>query len=136
MASDISQSLRDFVKQRANDRCEYCLIPDVAALHPHEIEQILPRKHSGESISENLAWGCWRCNRHKGTDFGSIDSETGSVTLFFNPRTQIWIEHFSLDGTTIRPLTAEARVTLRIFRLNDAQRIEEQRELTEANLYP
>jgi hypothetical protein len=135
MPSDVSQSLRDFVKERANNRCEYCLMPNINSQREHEIEHILPRKHEGESVSENLAWACWRCNRHKGSDVGTFDSETTAFTFFYNPRTQIWAEHFRLENAMVLPLTAEARVTVRLLRFNDAKRIEERHNLIEANLF-
>ena len=136
MPSDVSQSLRDFVQQRADSRCEYCLMPHLNSQRKHEIEHILPRKHGGVSVRDNLAWACWRCNRHKGSDVGTFDAETTVFTLFFNPRAQIWAEHFRLEEAVIRPLTAEARVTARMLRLNDAARIEERQDLIEAALYP
>lgn len=86
---------------------------------------------------ENLALACPFCNEQKGTDIGTLDFETdGEFARFFNPRTQIWTEHFQIetDGEII-PLTAEARVTARILRFNDEARIEERRELIEAGLY-
>ncbi len=27
---------------------------------------------------------CWRCNRHKGTDLGSFDPQTGEFSFLFN----------------------------------------------------
>ena len=136
MPSDVSQILRDFVRQRADSRCEYCLMPHLTSQRKHEIEHILPRKHGGTSSQENLAWACWRCNRHKGSDVGTFDVETTAFTLFFNPRTQIWAEHFQLEDAVIMPLTAEARVTARMLRMNDAMRLEERQGLIESTLYP
>jgi hypothetical protein len=40
-----------------------------------------------------------------------------------------------LDEATIRPLTPEARVTVRILRLNDAGRVAERKRLLEVGLY-
>jgi HNH endonuclease len=28
--------------------------------------------HGGKTDAENLAYTCWRCNRHKGSDLGSF----------------------------------------------------------------
>jgi HNH endonuclease len=102
-----------------------------------EIEHILAIQHGGRTVAENLALSCFRCNRYKGTNVGSFDSETdGAFAGFFNPRTQIRTEHFHIgDDGEIIPLTPEARVTVRIFKFNDAERIEERRELIEAGLY-
>lgn len=49
---------------------------------------------------------------------------------------QIWGENFQFETNgLIVPLTAEARVTVKILRLNENERIEERRDLIEADLY-
>ena len=68
-----------------------------------------------------------RCNRHKGPNIGSIDPETGALVRFFNPRSDRWSEHFRVAGALIEALTAEGRVTIKILRLNDRERVEERR---------
>ena len=105
MTSDIPGELRSAVAQRADGRCEYCLIREQDAGFPHQIDHIVSRKHGGPSTSENLALACVLCNRYKGTDIASIDSPTGELARLFNPRQDRWIDHFSLDGATIEPLS-------------------------------
>lgn len=129
MAFTIPAALRRRVAERAGHRCEYCLMPEALALHRHEPDHILPRQHGGETTFENLALACLRCNRHKGPNVGSFDPETGELVPLFNPRKQIWEEHFALDEEWIRPLSAEARVTLKILQLNQVDRLEERRSL-------
>jgi hypothetical protein len=125
------------VIERAENRCEYCLFPQAARLIKHHIEHIIALKHGGQTFEENLALACPFCNEQKGTDIGSFDFENNNKFVgFFNPRTQIWAEHFQIeeDGEII-PIIPEARVTARILKFNDAERIEERRELIEAGLY-
>lgn len=124
------------VSQRAGERCEYCLLPEAVSLHKHEPDHIIPRQHGGEGVADNLALACLRCNRHKGPNVGSFDPLTGRLTPFFNPRQQEWAEHFRLEQAEIIPLTPEARVTVRIFRLNDADRVAERQALMNVGLYP
>jgi hypothetical protein len=76
-----------------------------------------------------------RCNRYKGPNVGSFDPLTGILTPFFNPRTQKWSEHFELREAIIQPLTPEGRVTVKILRLNDENRVAERASLIEAGLY-
>jgi hypothetical protein len=133
---DLSAELRLLVMQRACQRCEYCLLPEAVSLHRHEPDHIIPRQHGGESSADNLALACLRCNRHKGPNVGSFDPLTGQLTPFFNPRQQQWEEHFRLEEAEIIPLTPEARVTVRILRLNDADRMAERQALLNAGLYP
>lgn len=134
--SDLSGELRLLVTQRAGWRCEYCLLPEAVSLHRHEPDHIIPRQHGGRSVADNLALACLRCNRHKGPNVGSFDPLTGELTAFFNPRQQRWDEHFRLEMAEIVPLTPEARVTVRILRLNDADRVVERQALQNAGLYP
>ena len=136
MPSKIPQKIRESVEQRAGKFCEYCLLPETDAHYRHQIDHIFPRKHGGETILENLALACWRCNLYKGSDIASRDTETKNLIGFFNPRVDIWTEHFRLlERGEIQPLSAEARVTIKILRINDAERIEERRELMEAGIY-
>lgn len=102
----------------------------------HEPDHIIPNQHGGSSEADNLALACLRCNRRKGPNIGSLDPETGALVSFFNPRTQKWQQHFRLDGAMIQPLTPEGRVTVKILRLNDAQRVEERDRLMGLTLYP
>jgi len=136
MSRYVSIGLRQLVADRAAWRCEYCLIPQ-AAIAKHHIEHILPIKHGGQTTEENLAWACPFCNEQKGSDIGSFDFETdGEFAKFFNPRTQIWTEHFRLlESGEIKSLTAEARVTIKILQINKDDRIEERKELLEAGFY-
>ena len=66
---------------------------------------------------------------------GSLDPQTGLLAPFFNPRTQNWADHFQMEGALIRPLTAEARVTVKILRLNDEVRVMERQKLLDVGLY-
>lgn len=135
MPTDISAELRKLVIERANFRCEYCLLPEKASLHKHEPDHIVPRQHGGKTTEDNLALSCLRCNRHKGPNIGSYDPHTGELTPFFNPRKQSWSEHFRFEGAEVLPLTAVARVTLKILRINDEPRIREREQLQKAGLF-
>lgn len=135
MSLDISAELRDIVTKRANNFCEYCLHPQAFSLHKHEIDHIIPLQHGGETNEKNLALACLRCNRYKGPNIGSYDPQTGNLVPFFNPREQIWSDHFELKGANIHPLTAEARVTEKILRLNESDRIEERQKLIALGVY-
>jgi hypothetical protein len=123
------------VSDRANHRCEYCLLPESVTLHRHEPDHIVPVQHGGETVAENLALACMRCNRYKGTNIGSLDPHTGELVRFFDPRRQQWSVHFRLEASEIQAMTAEARATVKILRLNDEQRIDERRRLIEAGLF-
>jgi hypothetical protein len=119
----ISESLRRQVEERATHCCEYCQLKDSLSFYPHEIDHIIATKHGGTTISENLAYACWRCNRHKGSDLGSFDPETGEFSFLFNPRTQSWIDHFDQTAGQIIGKTSEGRTTIYLLKLNTRERI-------------
>jgi hypothetical protein len=132
----LSDTLREQAATRANHQCEYCLLHDEDALAPHEADHIRPLKHHGPSTLDNLAYACFRCNRHKGTDIARYDNETGRLIPLFNPRTDPWREHFTVREGFIHPLTATGRVTVDLLRLNLPERVEERMALTNAGRYP
>lgn len=129
MATYVSVALRKLVAERANKQCEYCLLPQEFAHFPHEPDHIIPTQHDGLTVEDNLAHACFVCNRNQGPNVGSFDPVTGKLTPFFHPRKQSWSEHFQLHGGEIIPLTAEARVTVKIFRLNEPDRVDERLRL-------
>jgi glutaredoxin len=131
----VPNSLRQLVAERANSRCEYCQFPQSAAMLAFEMEHIIAEKHGGKTEEQNLALACPYCNRAKGTDLGSIDLKTGALTPFYNPRLQIWEEHFVMRGAEITPLTAEGRVTAAILQFNDPHRIQERERLIKATRF-
>ncbi len=134
MRRTVPADLRRFVLERAAGRCEYCRFPQAAALLPFEVEHVLALKHGGETIAANLALSCFFCNRYKGSDIASLDPETGLLTAFFNPRLDLWEEHFRMEGAELMPLTATGRVTVRILRFNDVARVAERQVLIAAGM--
>jgi 5-methylcytosine-specific restriction endonuclease McrA len=94
----IRESLRRLVFQRANGRCEYCLLHEDDAYMPHEVDHIYAEKHGGETSEANLCLSCAECNRYKGSDLASIDPQTGEVVQLIHPRRDNWSDHFEGDG--------------------------------------
>jgi 5-methylcytosine-specific restriction endonuclease McrA len=119
----IPTALRREVIERAGNRCEYCQLPAEVAFFPHEVDHVIAEKHGGTTDIDNLALACWRCNRHKGSDLTSFDPQTQRLSPLFNPRTQIWSEHFAYEGERITGLTPEGRTTVTLLRLNSEDRL-------------
>ena len=130
----VPAALRQLVRERAGDRCEYCLIPESVSFAPHWIDHVVAEKHGGKTDAENLANSCVLCNQRKGTDLSSIDPETGQVVTLFHPRRDHWADHFRVVGGRIVPLTATGRVTERLLQFNHPDRIEEREQLVAAGL--
>lgn len=121
----VPATLRRQVIERAGERCEYCLLPSEVAFFPHEVDHVIAEKHGGATELDNLAYACWRCNRHKGSDLTSFDPQTRQLSPLFNPRTQAWAEHFAYERERIIGLTPEGRATVNLLRLNSEERLSE-----------
>jgi hypothetical protein len=115
--------------ERAENRCEYCLLPASLAFFSHEVDHVIAERHGGKTEAANLAFACWRCNRHKSSDLGSFDPQTQNFSLLFTPRQQVWTEHFAFQEEQIIGLTPEGRTTVRLLQLNTAERLAERRSL-------
>jgi hypothetical protein len=101
----IPASLRRFVIQRADDRCEYCGISQVGQVATFHIDHIIPVVAGGGTTSENLALACVSCSLRKGARLELKDLETGEVVSVFNPRQLLWKEHFGWNDVQVVGLT-------------------------------
>jgi HNH endonuclease len=135
MSRYIPADLRRLVSERANCLCEYCLSFEGYSAVKFQIEHIVSIKHGGLTVSENLALACIFCNLSKGTDVGTFLYGQHIVRLF-NPRTDLWKEHFEFFGVQILPLTEIGEATVKILQLNDVERLTERQELSTYGLYP
>jgi HNH endonuclease len=125
----MSERIRNFIRNRAEGRCEYCRLPDHADEWPFHVEHIVARQHGGDDQEDNLCWACIRCNVRKGTNLVSIDPQTGLRANLFDPRRQRWNDHFVIQDARILGLTASGRCTVRLLQMNDFRRVELRREL-------
>lgn len=119
----IDRELREFVRQRAADCCEYCRLPQSSSpLAQLQIEHVVPRKHRGGDDEQNLALACIDCNLSKGSNLTGIDPLTNQVIQLFNPRAQGWNDHFVWRGTMLVGLTPIGRTTIGVLNINDEER--------------
>jgi hypothetical protein len=109
------------VRVAAQNRCGYCLSPQYLVMARLEIEHILPFSKQGTNDESNLWLACPLCNRYKGDKTTAVDPETGQTVPLFNPRTQMWSEHFqwSEDGLRIIGRTPIGRATVVALHLSD-----------------
>ncbi len=134
--SYIPETLRQLVYERAEGRCEYCLLPVRYAYLTYEIDHVIAEKHGGATDEANLCLSCFECNRHKGSDVASYDETSGEIVRLYNPRRDRWAEHFRLEAERIVPLTPIGRVTMKLLQLNKHERLLERGELIAAGKYP
>lgn len=121
----MAESVREVVRRRAGDRCEYCRLSQSAVpFIGFHVEHIIARQHGGLSELDNLAWCCHRCNAYKGPNLSTIDATSTDVVRLFNPRLDIWADHFRRDGAEIIGLSAIGRATAQLLCFNDPYRVE------------
>ena len=96
MSPPIPEPLRAANWQRALGRCEYCLLHEEDSHLAHHADHIVARQHRGETSLDNLALGCFDCNCFKGPNVASFDPLTGQMVRLFNPRPDLWADHFRL----------------------------------------
>ena len=107
----ISPELRERISIAARHRRGYCLTQEIVIGLPMVIDHIIPEARGGSSEEANLWLACRRCNEYKGVQTHMSDPETGADTPLFNPRMQVWPEHFiwTQNGIYIKGITPVVR---------------------------
>lgn len=123
----IPTALRKSVYERADGCCEYCSISETVSFVAHQIDHVIAEKHGGRTVEENLALSCAICNKYKGSDIASVDEKSGAIVPLFNPRKDVWSEHFKVENGIFTGLTPNARATIRLLQINNPARIEERK---------
>jgi len=116
----IPKDLRLRIAEEARHRCGYCLTQEVLVGAPMEVDHLVPEALGGQTEAENLWLACSLCNDHKGDRVAALDPETGVVVRLFNPRGQLWVDHFAWtqEGERIVGRTPIGRATVLALNLN------------------
>jgi len=123
---------RNVVRQRAGQRCEYCRLPDSADEWPFHVDHIVARVHGGTDDLSNICWSCTQCNLHKSSNIASVDPESDQRVDLFNPRLDVWSEHFVIDSDSrIGGISPIGRATARLLDMNGSPQLDLRRELIE-----
>ncbi len=117
----VSEYVRILVRERAKNRCEYCLCHQDYVMGRLQTDHVYPLAKGGTDTEDNLCLACELCNQHKWTKTEDTDPQTGKRISLFNPRKQNWADHFawSADGTEIIGLTECGRATANALKLNN-----------------
>ena len=123
-------SIRQLVRTRAGNCCEYCgLTQDMLPWARFHVEHIRARQHRGSDDPENLALACHHCNSFKGPNLSSYDPDTDELVPLFNPRTDEWASHFHLVDFEVVGVTPTGRATVALLNMNDPDRVQLRSEL-------
>ncbi len=124
--------------EAAGNHCDYRLSHQRYTMSKLEIEHIIPKSKGRTNAAENLWLSCGLCNRYKGTQIEGFDEETQNYVNLFNPRRQIWTEHFtwSADAVIIIGVTPTGRATVNALKLNNEIAVEVRRNWILAGWHP
>lgn len=117
----IPEEIRQRVRAAFRDRCAYCLSAQAYVLGMLEVEHIIPRVRGGGNEEGNLCLACRLCNLYKRDQVEAIDLVSNILTGLFNPRAQVWGDHFqwSQDGVKVIGITPTGRATVVALHLNN-----------------
>lgn len=132
----VPASLRDVVRRRANDTCEYCQMQQALYRSSFQADHIIADTHGGPATSSNLCWTCFHCNLHKGTNLSGIDPKTGKKAWLFDPRKRKWSRHFRWDGPILVGRTPVGRATIEVLKINDEDYVQTRAALIGEGVFP
>jgi hypothetical protein len=130
--------LREQVRKRAEYLCEYCHTSERWQYVRFTLDHVVPVREGGDETLENLALACFHCNRRKSNKQAAIDPQSGVVVSLFNPRTELWYEHFSwsTDGLLVLAQTPVGRATVALLELNRERILKIRRADVEVGRHP
>lgn len=116
----ISESIQQQVRERANYLCEFCHADEQWQYVRFTVDHVLPVSLGGSDLLDNLTLACFHCNRRKTNHLTAIDPESQTDVTLFNPRQDLWQQHFiwSMDGISIEGISAIGRATISALVLN------------------
>jgi hypothetical protein len=132
----ISKRLARQVRIRADQRCEYCHLPEEFSSIPMEIDHIVAEQHGGQTVLSNLALACFGDNHHKGPNLAGVDPKTLRKAWLFNPRRDQWARHFQWNGALLVGRTTVGRATIAVLQINAPHRVAQRAALIEEGVFP
>lgn len=136
--SGLPKKLDQEIRLEAGNRCGYCLGEQRYILAWLEIEHLYPRAKGGTSEKENLWLACPFCNTFKSSQTHGTDPKSKRKVLLFNPRKQVWKNHFEFDSdrATIIGKTVCGRATGNALKINNELALETRKHWVGVGWYP
>ncbi len=134
----VAKELRQEVGTDAGHRCGYCLTQEWVVGTKMEVDHLLPEALGGRTVLANLWLACSPCNAHKADRITAIDPKTANLVRLFNPRRQVWSEHFAWtrEADRIVGTTPKGRATVSALDLNRAPLVLSRREWVRVGWHP
>ncbi len=131
-------SIKLLVRERAKYCCEYCIAQLKFSADTFSTEHIIPIVKNGTDAVDNLAFSCQYCNNLKYTAIHAIDPATGNMVNIYNPRKDIWTDHFEWydNFTIIRGISSTGRATENRLKLNRIGLVNLRKVLFETGFHP
>lgn len=125
------------VAERAGRKCEYCLARESVFNFSHEVDHFIPISEGGADDLDNLVLACKSCNSYKAFHQIGLLENTSDIRLF-NPREDIWKEHFrfNIETLEIKGLTQIGIGTINRLKINSSKQIESRGIWVEFGAYP
>ena len=121
----IPAGIREQVRRRAEQRCEFCGIHETDAGGELTLDHFRPKSRGGGDDLDNLIYACSRCNLFK-HDYWP---QSPGAPHLWNPRKEPSAAHFvELDDGTLESRSATGAFTLRQLRLNRPQLVAKRRQ--------
>jgi hypothetical protein len=133
----VPEKLKQQVEERAKRRCEYCQTQMIVII-TLQVEHIYPSSKGGETSLDNLCLACSICNNAKKAFLTGIDPQTGQESRLFNPRSDVWAEHFIWidDGAKLEGLTPIGRATVQRLNMNRIDVVESRQFWVKVGWHP
>lgn len=134
----LTEEIRTLVMQRSGHCCEYCKSQDKFSPVYFTIDHILPLIEGGTNDIENLAYACMLCNRLKWNKLVSIDPVSQDNVPIYNPRLDVWEQHFQWSGDylSIIGVSAIGRALVFALKLNREKLIQYREEMLNVGYHP
>jgi hypothetical protein len=135
----IPHELRLAVVDRAGGICEYCQLSQDSQVGTFPVDHVRPVSSGGRTELDNLALACPRCNASKWMHEFAVDPESGNSVPLFNPRRDVWSDHFQWseqDATWLEARSPQARATISLLDLNSEHRRQVRLWLVALSLHP
>ena len=97
----VAKRIDQLVRERVDNRCEYCRLPQAAVRFRFPLDHVTARQHQSDEPRSGER---------------PIDSP-------LNPRLDQWADHFRWEGVIAVGVTDVGRTTVRLLRMNDPVRV-------------